>query len=219
MNDRIILIKDWINKRSQRDKFYLFFGGFILIFLIFFIFFFYPISVQKKELSQRMIVMSSELAQSKQQINNIKDAINTPLFFQMVLEKKKLTLELAKAQQMIEELKADLFSPNEVVKLTESILTQKRNNGILISLEEFPVEVWPHQEGVDKTNLLNGIASGYQHSLMIQFHNDYFGSLDYLKVLEKISKHVFWDHMDLKVLEYPKSNVEIKFHVLSLEKI
>jgi MSHA biogenesis protein MshJ len=58
----------------------------------------------------------------------------------------------------------------------------------------------------------------YQHTFRIEFLSDYFSTLQYLKSIEQLPWPIYWDTMDYKVQEYPKADITIKFHVLSIQK-
>jgi len=218
MNSQFVYLQEWLKKRSSRDRRYLFLGGFVFLYLIYFIFFHRSVSAQKADLLQKITALQIQQVTIQQQIDRIKEVSKTPTFLQMFAEQKRLTLELNRMQKELDNLKPNLFSAADLPKVTDKILNQERNNAVLISLQELPVEPWPPQDKLDKTNLLNTISEGYQHILQLELQNDYFNTIDYLKSLEKISRYVYWDSMDYKVLQYPRADVVIKFHVLSLQK-
>jgi MSHA biogenesis protein MshJ len=217
MSNQLVFLKEWFKKRSARDRLYLYIGGFFFLYFIYFIFVHRSVSAQKTNLIQSIAALQLQQITIQQQIDNIKGIIKTPIFLQMITEQKRLTLQLDKMQQQLDSLKPALSSAEEMPMVTKKILNQQRNNVILISLEELPIEPWPPKDMVDKSNLLKTV-SGYQHILQMEFQNDYFSTIDYLKHLEEISQHMYWDSMDYKVLQYPKADVVIKFHVLSLQK-
>lgn len=57
----------------------------------------------------------------------------------------------------------------------------------------------------------------YKHGLKIVFEGDFFTTLKYLKSLEAMPWHFYWDTVDYKVQEFPKARVSIIIHTLSLE--
>jgi MSHA biogenesis protein MshJ len=218
MNGRLIILQEWFKKRSARDRLYLFVCGFAFLCLIYFIFFLRPVSAQKKDLTDKISLLQTQRITIFQQLDKMNELIKSPIFLQMIAQQKRLTLQLAKMQKQLESLKPVLFSTEDLPKFTNKILNQLRNNVVLISLEELPIAPWPLKSVTDKAVIVNTIPEAYQHILQIEFTNDYFSTIYYLKRLENISSHMYWDSMEYKVVQYPKANVKIKFHVLSLQK-
>lgn len=58
----------------------------------------------------------------------------------------------------------------------------------------------------------------YKHGLQIVFEGDFFSTLKYLKALEEMPWHFYWDTVDYKVESFPKARVSIVVHTLSLEE-
>jgi hypothetical protein len=83
-----------------------------------------------------------------------------------------------------------------------------------------PVEPWPPEEPntskPNKNNALPFAFAGYQHILKVEFQGNYYSTIAYLALLEKKSSRIYWDSMEYKVLNYPKANIVIKLHVISL---
>lgn len=216
MNNRFEVINKWFEEHSERDKLYMFLFGFVVIYVLYTLFFHRPISAEKKELIQNISTLQTQRVAIQQQTDTLNAIIKTPIFVQMTIEQKRLMQELNKMQQQIDSLKPDFVSEN-LAKLTEKILAQQYSVA-LISLDELPVEPWLPKDISDKTNLFNTISGIYQHKMQIEFQDSYFSTIDYFKRLENISKHMYWDSMEYKVLQYPKADVLIKFHVLNLQK-
>ena len=43
MNNQIVILQEWFDKRSKRDRFYLFLAGFIIFYFSYFIVFLRPV--------------------------------------------------------------------------------------------------------------------------------------------------------------------------------
>lgn len=56
----------------------------------------------------------------------------------------------------------------------------------------------------------------YKKTIRITFRGKYFGVINYLKELEKLSWQLYWDDLDYKVNQYPEATVELKLHILSI---
>jgi len=58
----------------------------------------------------------------------------------------------------------------------------------------------------------------YEHGLDVVFQGDYASTLSYLKKLEKLPWKFYWDEVTYEVLQYPKAQISVHIHTLSLEK-
>lgn len=58
----------------------------------------------------------------------------------------------------------------------------------------------------------------YQHGLQVVFQGDYHSTLSYLRKLEQLPWKFYWDEVTYEVLQYPKAQISIRIHTLSLEK-
>ena len=218
MNTRFAFIEKWLDKKTKRERFYWFLSGFVFIYFLFFILFLRPVIGEKKDLNQKLFDLKAQTDLLEQKISIVNDTFKTPAFMQMLGEYQMLTSKLNRLQQQIDNINTSYLSVDELSNLTKKIINQPSNNSTLISLNELPIEPWPPIDWKSKINVLNDVPAGYQHILQIEFQNDYIDAFEYIKNLEKMSQHIYWDSLDYKVLQYPKADVVIKFHVLTLQK-
>lgn len=218
MKEKWALIEEWFNKHNERDKLFLFLVGLVIIYLVNYILIAHPVSLSKKSLQESLYPLQTQKTTLEQQINVLLIAIKNPVFLKKIEEQKRLIALLSKLQDRLNKLKPTVFSEKEIPGLTKDIL-KAQNRVTLVSLKEKPSESWPPDNTVNK-NTLMALTAGeiYQHPLEIEFQNDFFGTLNYIKLMEKLPWHIYWDSMEYKVLEYPKADVIIRFHVLSIQK-
>lgn len=58
----------------------------------------------------------------------------------------------------------------------------------------------------------------YQHGLEVVFQGDYHSTLRYLRKLEQLPWKFYWDEVTYEVLQYPKAQISVHIHTLSLDK-
>lgn len=58
----------------------------------------------------------------------------------------------------------------------------------------------------------------YKHAVEIEFIGDYLSTLNYLRNLEALPWHFYWDGMEYKVIKHPKATITISIYTLSLDK-
>lgn len=54
-----------------------------------------------------------------------------------------------------------------------------------------------------------------QHDIIVKFSGTYFGTINYLKALEKIDTPFFWDNFSYKVTDYPYAEILLQLHTLT----
>ncbi|HEX2549500.1 MAG TPA: hypothetical protein VHM20_06705 [Gammaproteobacteria bacterium] len=218
MKDRIVLAKKWINARSTRDQFYIFLVGLAGIYLVFLLFFYRPLLHENTELRAKIADLNSQKTSIQQQMETISHAIEDPIFIQMIDEEKRLTDNLKILQAKLLKLKPRVIQAKNIPSIIDNILTIANPSIDFVKLEELPVEPWLKGD-IDKETLKEIVNQDlYQHAFKIEFISDYFSTLNYFKKIEKLPWPIYWDSMEYKVQTYPKADVVIKFHVLSIQK-
>jgi MSHA biogenesis protein MshJ len=58
----------------------------------------------------------------------------------------------------------------------------------------------------------------YKHGLEIVFQGDYNSTLSYLRKLEQLPWKFYWEEVAYEVLDYPKAQILVRIHTLSLDR-
>lgn len=212
----------WLENRSDKEKVYLFLGGFLIIYILFYLFLQRPTSVTRENIKANISALQVEKTATQQKFADINNAIQNPIFLATVAKQNKLISQINDMEIKLRKLKPKLFSTEELSVLTKKILNEQKNNISLILLQELPGESWPtddvNKKEIDKPNTPSDYLGIYQYTTQIEFQNNYFNTIRYLRSLESISSRLYWDSMEYKVLQYPNAAITIKFHVLSTYK-
>jgi len=99
--------------------------------------------------------------------------------------------------------------PNEMARLLEDLL-RARQGLRLVRLESLAPEAL-RTDGADADKL----APIYRHGLELEFTGGYLGTLEFLEAVERLPWKVFWDRLELRVEEHPRSRVILRIHTLS----
>ncbi|KPJ93428.1 MAG: hypothetical protein AMJ53_07265 [Gammaproteobacteria bacterium SG8_11] len=72
----------------------------------------------------------------------------------------------------------------------------------------------------NNTNKANKAAlpEVYKHGMEIVFQGDYSSTLSYLRKLEQLPWKFYWEEVVYEVLDYPKAQIMVRIHTLSLNK-
>ena len=58
----------------------------------------------------------------------------------------------------------------------------------------------------------------YKHGIQLTVRGNYLDLLAYLKEIESLPVRIYWDKLDLSVLEYPSANLQVTLYTVSLDK-
>jgi MSHA biogenesis protein MshJ len=57
----------------------------------------------------------------------------------------------------------------------------------------------------------------FRHAMEIEFRGDYQQTVSYLKALEELPWHFFWQNVYLRTDEFPERVIKLRVNTLSLE--
>jgi MSHA biogenesis protein MshJ len=116
-------------------------------------------------------------------------------------------------QRRLEELKeqlgdytAELIGPGEMARVLQGLL-REQDNLHLISIRNLPAEQMVAQDGAN--------TIFFKHGLELEFEGGYFAALEYLEQIEDLPWRIYWQVLELEVLEYPRNRIRIELSTLS----
>ncbi len=121
--------------------------------------------------------------------------------------------QFALIQRRLEELNeklggytAELIGPGEMARVLQGVLKEQSNLRLtrIHNLSPEPVAAF---DGTD--------AIFYKHGLEIEFEGGYFACLEYLKEIEALPWRLYWQILELEVLEYPHNRIRLEISTLS----
>ena len=98
----------------------------------------------------------------------------------------------------------------EAVKNLPKLLTdllRKQRKLTLLSLDNTPRLV---QKNENKKGKRKGL---YKHTMVLHFSGEYFATLNYLRTLEKLKWHIYWDKLEYTVVKYPLAEITLELHI------
>ncbi len=116
-------------------------------------------------------------------------------------------------QRRLDELKeqlgdytAELIGPGEMARVLQGVL-REQDNLRLISIRNLPAEQMAAQDGAN--------TIFFKHGLELEFEGGYFAALEYLEQIENLPWRIYWQVLELEVLEYPRNRIRIEVSTLS----
>lgn len=212
------LLKDWYLKRTPRDRLIYFVFLLIWIYAIWYIFFLRHVLQAKESIVNQIQVQKTEQETYDTQIKVKLINIKSKSFTNKIHERQEITDKIMQAQKKIDTLKPLLTTKNAMSGIARDILKQKNDKIFLNIIDTLPAVDW-EPTNVDQADLVTVLTGDlYQYNIVLDFVSDYFSTVDFLKKIEKLPWHIYWDSLEYKVTEYPKANVKLKLHMLSDEK-
>ncbi len=124
---------------------------------------------------------------------------------------------VARIQQRIEAINAELdgyaselIDPAEMARVLEEILKEQTSLSLVRIRNKLPEQISGGDESV--------ATSFYRHVLEIEVEGTYTACLEYLNDVEDLPWRLYWQLLDLEVIEYPQNRIRIEVSTLSLDE-
>lgn len=121
--------------------------------------------------------------------------------------------QFTQVQRRIEELNAklvgytaELIGPAEMAHVLQGIL-KEQSNLRLIRVRNLSPEALSTSDDTDTVF--------YKHGLELEFEGGYFACLEYLQELEALPWRLYWEILEIEVLEYPLNRIRLEVSTLS----
>lgn len=107
----------------------------------------------------------------------------------------------------------NLIAPRKMSQVLGYLLS--RQSGMAVkSVKNFPAEPISFQANEEQ----EPEVMMYRHRLSLQLEGTYFQVAGYLKMIEGLKERLYWDEMTFAVKQYPKGELQLDVHTLSLSK-
>jgi len=126
----------------------------------------------------------------------------------------KLDTQLQQADENIKKMITGLIEPEQMANILEQVL-DKQQGLEFIRLENLGREALVDVESDPNAPDAPGI---FKHTFRLEVQGSFQQTLAYLRALETLPWQFRWDEVNLTMLDYPRANVVIKVHTLSLQE-
>ncbi len=183
----------------------LFFLGEVLLFA--------PLDRKKQDLHMESENVFSQIMQYQADFNSlVSDSLQDPtLAARRKLERLRLQAqEMDRQQQGVEKgftvQQEPTFILQEFLRADSGLQVIEVKKG-----EAVPFKFPGSESGAENSNLVS-------QSFEIELEGRYMTFLDYIEAIEQSALKLFWDGLELKVVNYPMNRITLKIHTLSLAK-
>ncbi len=181
-----------------------------------------PQEIQQKKIVVEMYNTNQQTEAVAEKIKEMSAALRGSQVTHINARVNELQTLLGKLKQQQKDLTIEFIQPVQMVGVLRDML-HAESGLVLTSLESLGVQPLFPTEGDNKTkNEKKGTRTQqpeiYKHGLRIVFEGNYFKTLNYLRALEAMPWSLYWDNVEYRVTKYPKANVVITVHTLSLHE-
>jgi MSHA biogenesis protein MshJ len=124
---------------------------------------------------------------------------------------------IASLRQRIDEINAalgdhagELIDPSEMARVLEGVL-KEQSRLTLVRIRNTTPEFLSASED-------EGDVTFYRHGLEIEVEGSYAACLEYLNAIESLPWRLYWQVLELDVIDYPRNRVRIEVSTLSLDE-
>ena len=131
-----------------------------------------------------------------------------------------LRTEIAALDERIKARTQGLIDPASMSKMLEDVL--KNEPGLkLLSVQSLPASPLLDAEVHDAGKPAQpnaGVPGIYRHGMTLVFEGSYMDALHYLRTLEALPWHLYWDNVAFKISQYPHAQFSITVHTIGLRE-
>lgn len=211
---RFETLQSRIDALSLRERAMIFVAASALLYFLWESLLLEPLSHEQKLLISQMETVRTEIAALDEQslaiINQHKNDPNR--------DKRELLAELNRklkqADAQINERINGLIEPRDMARILEQML-QKQEGLDFVRLENLGSEALVNVRSEESDSSAPGI---FRHTLRLELEGTFGQTLAYLRALETLPWQFRWDEVKITMLKYPRANIVIKVHTLSLQE-
>ena len=161
--------------------------------------------------------------QSEAELNGLKDRISAAhqnvqeQILQIAGESGSERKRIASLQRRIDEINvtlgnyaAELVDPAEMAQVLEGIL-REQSQLTLVQIRNTSPELLTSDDELNPTTF-------YRHGLEIEVEGSYAACLAYLTQVEALPWRLYWQVLEIDVIEYPKNRIRLEVSTLSLDE-
>jgi len=117
---------------------------------------------------------------------------------------------IAEINEILGDHAAELIDPSEMAQVLEGVLKEQSRLSLVQISNTSP-------ESLSASDDENAVTF-YRHGLEIEVEGSYLACLEYLNAIEALPWRLYWQVLELDVLEYPRNRIRIEVSTLSLDK-
>jgi MSHA biogenesis protein MshJ len=220
MSDKLKKLMERIDSMSLRER------GLLLGALVFVIYsawnglFMGPLTAHHNQVQGQLKQLRSDTALLSQQSEDISKRQSQDPDAETRTKLAGLRTEIAALDERIKARTQGLIDPAAMTSVLEDVL--KNEPGLkLLSVQSLPASplLDPDVHDASKPAQPNaGVPGIYRHGMTLVFEGSYMDALHYLRTLEALPWHLYWDNAAFKVSKYPLAQFTLTVHTIGLRE-
>lgn len=176
-----------------------------------------------------LATLSREVAELRGQVEGLREQVKIDPNAEARRQLEAMRAEIAETDAELENNLVQLVSPEDMARLLQDLI--KANPGLkLLRMEsQAAVPAWEFLSDSEQPPGEKPRSTGdgeqptpvpalYKHGLSIELSGDYLSTLRYLEAVEALPWRVFWDRLELRTEEYPRTRILLRVYTLSLQE-
>jgi MSHA biogenesis protein MshJ len=135
---------------------------------------------------------------------------------------RSLEEQIASLRKRIDEINttlgnhaAELIDPSEMAQVLESVLKEQSRLTLVRIRNTTPDSLVADE---DPSAVTPSAVTFYRHGLEIEVEGSYAACLEYLNAIESLPWRLYWQVLELDVIDYPLNRIRIEVGTLSLDE-
>ncbi len=220
MKERIEKIRERIDALSLRER------GLLLLSVVFVLYSVWngllmgPLTTRHQQLQTQLKQLRTTLATLAEQTGEISAHQSRDPDAAVHAKLTALQNEIAVLDQRITARTQGLIDPINMAKMLQDVL--KNEPGLrLVSVANLPARPLLDSDAPAASKPatpLPGVPGIYRHGMTVTFDGSYLDALHYLRRLENLPWHFYWDSVEFQVLKYPQARFTVVVHTIGLRE-
>lgn len=230
---------------SLREKGIVLFGILASMFMLSDTFFFDPVRIQQKRAAQEEVNNLSQIAQLQPQLLEIARARALDPDAQNLKRAAEIRSRGAELEQKIRQQSAQLIEPHRMSDVLKRLLAD-RPGVSLVGMKTLPQQTINLGSGGDESAAGAQVATGagaqaapaqvtrplavrtpeaaapqpllYRNGMQLVLRGNFLELLAYLRDVEKLPVQIYWDKLELSVVEFPVSQLTLVVNTIGLDQ-
>lgn len=203
-----------VDALSLRERGMLFVGVAAVLFMLWNLLLMAPLEERQRALLEQNATLRDTVASIDQQIVGVMKRHNDDPNQKEIAQLRSLDRQLEAAERQISHSISGLVAPEAMARLLEQVLASQEGLSF-VSLENLGREALIDVESDSAQKDAPGI---YKHIMRLEVEGSYAQLLSYLRELETLDVQFRWDEVSITMLDYPRANIVITVHTLSMQE-
>ena len=207
--DRVLPYVAKIDALSMRERLLIFVTTLVLIGALWHTLLMHPLAQRADQTRTQLTELEQRISSANQ---NLEDQI-----MQLASGGDEQRLRIASLRRRIDEINAtlgnhaaELIDPSEMAQVLEGVLKEQSRLSLVRIRNTTPDSLSAEEDP--------SAVTFYRHGLEIEVEGSYAACLEYLAAIEALPWRLYWQVLELDVIDYPRNRIRIEVGTLSLDE-